>query len=40
MNSNTQKWIAKAIQIHYDKYDYSHVEYKSNTENLEIICRW
>ena len=35
----TEEFIEKARNIHGDKYDYSSVHYKSNHENIEIVCR-
>lgn len=34
----TYEFIEKAKEIHGDKYDYSLVDYKSNKENVKIIC--
>ena len=34
----TKDFIAKARQIHGDKYDYSKVEYKGCKEKVRIIC--
>lgn len=35
---NTEWFIAKAKQIHGDKYDYSKVEYKHTMSGVTIIC--
>jgi hypothetical protein len=37
--SNTDDFIKKANQIHYNKYDYSIVEYINNAIKINIICR-
>jgi hypothetical protein len=37
--SNTKEFIEKAKLIHYDKYDYSKVNYINNTEKIIIICK-
>ena len=37
--SNTIEFIEKSIKIHYDKYDYSNVEYIKSEENVIIICK-
>ena len=37
--SNTDEFIAKAIKVHGDKYDYSITNYKSALEDVEIICK-
>ena len=34
----TEEFIEKARNIHGDKYDYSAVQYKNNSEKVEIIC--
>lgn len=36
--SNKEEFIAKAILIHGDKFDYSKTEYKGNKEKVCIIC--
>ena len=36
--SNTEEFISKARNIHGDKYDYSLVDYKNNSTQVEIIC--
>jgi hypothetical protein len=37
--SNTDEFIARAVEIHGDKYDYSLSEYgKKNSEKVTIIC--
>lgn len=36
--TSNEKLIAKAIEIHRNKYDYSFVEYKNNKSNIKIIC--
>ena len=35
----TKSWIAKAIEIHGNTYDYSKVDYKNKRSNVIIICR-
>ena len=35
---STDDWIKMARNVHGDKYDYSKVEYKKNTEKVCIIC--
>lgn len=35
----TEQFIKTAIQIHGDKYDYSLVDYKTNNDNVIIICK-
>ena len=37
-NSNTDKFILKAKEIHNNKYDYSLVEYKNSKNKIKIIC--
>lgn len=38
-NSSTkEEFIARAVKIHGDKYDYSKVQYKNNTTPVCIIC--
>jgi len=37
--SNTEEFIEKSIKIHGDKYDYSQVEYKTNMDKINIICK-
>ena len=34
----TEQWINKAKEIHGDKYNYSLVEYKNNSEKVTIVC--
>ena len=36
--SNTEEFIQKARKIHGDKYDYSKVNYETNSIKVEIIC--
>lgn len=36
--SNTEEFIAKAREVHGDKYDYSKVIYKNNKTKVTIIC--
>jgi predicted nucleic-acid-binding Zn-ribbon protein len=36
--SSTENFIAKAIEVHKNKYDYSKVEYKNAKEKVCIIC--
>ena len=38
-NYTTEEWIDKAIAIRGDKYDYSLVEYKTNKDDVKIICK-
>ena len=33
------KFISRAIKIHGDKYDYSHVEYNNYKTRIKIICK-
>lgn len=35
----TAEWVAKAIDIHGDKYDYSQVNYKNAKTPVVVICR-
>jgi len=35
----TESWIAAAVEIHRDRYDYSLAVYKGNTEPIKIICQ-
>lgn len=35
---NTDKFIARAYEVHGDKYDYSKVDYKLAKEKVTIIC--
>ena len=37
--SNINEFIEKAKKIHYDKYNYSKVEYLNNRTNVIIICK-
>ena len=37
--SNTEDFIEKARQVHGDEYDYSLVDYKNNSIQVEIICK-
>lgn len=37
---NKDLFVKQAIGVHGDKYDYSKVEYKSNKDKVEIICRY
>jgi len=34
----TNQFIAKAIKLHKDKYDYSKVYYENNKTEVCIIC--
>lgn len=34
----TKEFVEKAISVHGDKYDYSKVEYTTNSEKVLIIC--
>lgn len=36
---NTDDFIAAAVEVHGDKYDYSLVEYRGNTTPVKILCR-
>ena len=36
--STKEEFIEKAMNVHGDKYDYSLVDYKNNSEKIEIIC--
>lgn len=38
MRKTTEEFIAKARQIHGNKYDYSKVEYEKNDIQVCIIC--
>lgn len=37
-NNKLSKFISKAIKIHYEKYDYSLVDYKDMATKILIIC--
>jgi len=37
--STTEEFIEKSIKIHGDKYDYSQVEYKTNMDKINIVCK-
>ena len=37
--SNSEEFIAKAIDIHGDKYDYTKIEYITNSVNICILCK-
>lgn len=37
-DQKTEEFIKKAREVHGDKYDYSHVSYKSSNQKIEIIC--
>ncbi len=37
--SNTNEFIEKSIFIHGNKYDYSKVNYKTNMDKVDIICK-
>lgn len=39
LRGNTEDFIAKAREVHGDKYDYSKVKYKKANEKVTIICR-
>ena len=39
LRGNTEDFIAKAMEVHGDKYDYSKVKYKKANEKVTIICR-
>ena len=36
--TTTPEFIEKAKAVHDEKYDYSNVNYKKNSEKVEIIC--
>lgn len=38
LSSDTEEFINKAKKIHKDKYDYSGVNYKSNSIKVKIVC--
>jgi hypothetical protein len=35
---NTDIFIERAKNIHFDEYDYSKVEYKNNKTKVKILC--
>ena len=35
----TEEFIADAIKVHGDEYDYSKVNYVNNNTKVEIICK-
>ena len=37
--STTEEFIEKAKKVHYDKYDYSLVNYIKNNKKVKIICK-
>ena len=37
-NSSTDKFVEKATLLHNNRYDYSDVEYTSQTDKVTIIC--
>lgn len=37
--SNTEEFVAKAVKLHGDKYDYSKVDYATIYDKVEISCR-
>lgn len=37
--SSTKTWIAQATQVHGDLYDYSQVQYVTNSQPITILCR-
>lgn len=37
--SNNSEFITKALKLHNDQYDYSHVEYTTNFEKVLIRCQ-
>lgn len=39
IRSNTAEFIAKAIRIHGDQYDYKFVNYKHSMSHVKIICK-
>ena len=39
LSSNTNQFIEKAIKIHGEKYDYSTVDYKTNSVKVKIRCK-
>lgn len=39
LTSNTHAFIAKALSVHGDRYDYSLVDYKTAMDPVKIICK-
>lgn len=37
--SNKEEFVAKAIEVHGDRYDYSSVEYIRNHDKVNILCK-
>lgn len=37
--STTEEFVEKSTKLHGDKYDYSLVEYTTNTAKVKIVCR-
>ncbi len=37
--NNTEEFIIKARNVHYDRYDYSKVDYKKSSIKVTIVCR-
>lgn len=35
----TAEWVAKAVAVHGNRFDYSRVDYNGNRVKVEIICR-
>ena len=38
MQNKKQQFIIKSNNIHFNKYDYSKIEYVNNKIKIEIIC--
>lgn len=36
---STAEWVAKAVAVHGDRFDYSRVAYDGNRVKVEIVCR-
>lgn len=34
-----EQWVAKAVAVHGDKYDYTNMEYLGSMKKLEIFCK-
>jgi hypothetical protein len=39
IKKTTKEFIADAIEVHGNKYDYSKVNYESNSKKVVIICK-
>lgn len=37
-NKTTEEFVEEALKVHGNKYDYSKVQYRKNSENVCIIC--